>query len=115
MVLKRLKSHRCFSGVSRFFSYTQAGVSEGGHEFENFSKKAVFLISSGKKKFHHFWPLTLEKLLEKSSSDPPGTNLSDAHAHKHVKLHDFCKKLCCITPYGKTVEQHQCGKQAVAG
>jgi len=46
---------------------------------------------------------------------PPWKNPSDAHAHKHVKLHHFCKKLCCITPSGNTVQHHQRGKQAIAG
>ena len=40
-------------------------------------------------KFHCFWPL--EKLLEKSISGPSGKIPSDAHAHKHVKLHRFVK------------------------
>jgi len=37
---------------------------------------------------------------------PPGKIPSDAHAHKQVKLHHFCEKLCCITPSDKTVQQH---------
>jgi len=45
---------------------------------------------------------------------PPGKNPSDAHAHKHAKLH-IRKKLCCIIPSGNTVQQHHCGKQAIAG
>jgi len=40
---------------------------------------------------------------------------SDAHAHKHVKWHHFCEKLWCIAPSGNTVQQHQCGKQSIAG
>jgi len=56
MVLKRFKLHQFFNGVARTFSYTQAWVSEGGQEFENFSKKGYFLVSSGKTKFHHFGP-----------------------------------------------------------
>jgi len=89
-------------------------VSKGVQEFEIFSKRAVFLVSSGKKQIS---PLlaSLEKLLEKSTSAPPGNNPSDAHAHKHVKLHHFCKKMCCIATSGNTVQQHQCGKQAIAG
>jgi len=72
-----------------------------GHEFENFSKKGCFLsFWVVKNKFHHFW--SPEKDLEKSTSDPPGKNFSDAHAHKYVKVHYFCKKLCCITTYGNT-------------
>jgi len=35
--------------VAQTFSYTQTWVAEGGQEFEIFSKKAVFLVSSGKK------------------------------------------------------------------
>jgi len=58
--------------------------------------------------------VTLQKLLQKSTSAPPAKNFSDTHAHKHVKLHHFCKKLWCITPSGNPVQQHQCGKQATA-
>jgi len=56
MVLKRLKLPQIFNVVARNFSYTQAWVLEVGDKFENFSKKAVFLVSSGKNKFHHCWP-----------------------------------------------------------
>jgi len=35
--------------VERTFSYTQAWVSEGGQEFENFINKAVLFVSRGKK------------------------------------------------------------------
>ena len=45
----------------------------------------------------------MDKRLEKSISGPPGKKFSDAHAHKHVKLHHFCKKLC-FTPYGRDRE-----------
>jgi len=68
------------------------------------AKKAAFLVSSGKTKFHHFRPL-LEKLLEKSISAPLKKIIPTPIAHKHVKLHHFCKKLCCITPPGNTVQQ----------
>jgi len=44
-------------------------VSEEGQEFENFSRKDVFLVSSGENKLHHFWP-PLEERLEKSTSGP---------------------------------------------
>jgi len=43
MVLKCLKLHQFFNGVARTFSYTQAWLSEGGQEFENFSKKTCIL------------------------------------------------------------------------
>jgi len=66
-----------------------------------------------KNKFRHFLA-TLEKLVEESTSAPPGIYLSDAHAHKHVKLHHFCKKVCCFTPSGIIVQQHQGDKQAIA-
>jgi len=55
--------------VTRTFSYTQALVSEGGQEFENFSKKDCFLSSSDKTKISPLWP-PLEKLLEKSTCGP---------------------------------------------
>jgi len=77
--------------VARTVSYTEEWVWEGGLELDNFSKKVVFLVWSGKNKFHHCWLPILEKLLEKSTSGPPGKNLSDTHGQKHVKLHRFCK------------------------
>jgi len=76
------------------------------------AKNAVFLVLSGKTNFTTFGPL--EKLLEKSTSSPRGKYLSDARAHKHVKLHNFCKKIYCVTPSGNNVQQHQCGKQSIA-
>jgi len=83
-----------------------------GHEFENFRKKTVFLVLVVKTQFHHFWPPIPRKTWKNPLVAPSEKDFSDAH--KHVKLHHFCKKLCCITPPGNTVEQHQCGKQAVA-
>jgi len=44
-------------------------VSEEGQEFANFSKKAVFLVSGGKKQILSLLA-PLEKLLEKSTSGP---------------------------------------------
>jgi len=43
MVLKHLKLHQFVNGVARNFFYTQAWLSEGGQEFENFSTKGCFL------------------------------------------------------------------------
>jgi len=43
MVLKRLKLHEVFDGVTRTFSEPQAWVLEGGQEFQNFCKKGSFL------------------------------------------------------------------------
>jgi len=42
-MLKRLQLHQLFNGWHELFS-TQAWVSDGGQEFENFSKKAIFLV-----------------------------------------------------------------------
>jgi len=42
--------------VARTFSYTQAWVSEGGRNLKILAKKAVFFVSSGKNKFHNFFP-----------------------------------------------------------
>jgi len=69
------------------------------------AKNAVFFILSGKK---HISPLfgPPTKLFEESTRAPL-ENLSDAHAHKNVKLHIFAKNLCCITPSGIIVQQHQ--------
>jgi len=41
--VKTLQITPIFNGVARTFSYTQAWVSEGGQEFEKFSKKDCFL------------------------------------------------------------------------
>ena len=55
------------------------------------AKRAIFLVLSKVEPIcHHFWP-PQEKHLEKPTSAPPGKNLSDAHTHKHVKLHHVCK------------------------
>jgi len=64
-------------------------VSEGGQEFENFSKKAVFLVSSGKNRISPL-PPPLERLLEKSSSAPPWKKSF------RVKLHHFCKNCVAL-------------------
>jgi len=103
--VETLEIHQFFSRVARTFSYTQAWVPEGGNQFENFRKKAVFLVSSGKKRISPLLPPIPRKMFGKIHQWPlPGKDFSDAHAHKHVTLHHFCKKLCCVTPYGNTVE-----------
>jgi len=62
-------------------------VSEEGQEFKNFSKNAVFIISSGKNQIS---PLLAprRKTFEKSTSAPPGKILSDDHA-----------QACKMTPF----------------
>ena len=98
-------------------SYTQGRVWEwewGGNSKIS-AKTTIFLVLRGKKnKFRNIQP-PKKKLWNKSTSAPPGKNPSETHAHKHVKLHHFCEKNCCITPAGNTVQQQQCGKQAIAG
>jgi len=55
--------------VARAFSYTQAWVSEGGQEFESFSKKGCFLNFEWQKtNFTTFGTHT--KRLDKSASVP---------------------------------------------
>jgi len=99
----------------RFLHTSIWWVSEEGLEFENFSKKCCFLNFECQTKFYHCWA-PVEKPWENPLVAPPGKILSDAHAHsKHVKWHHFCEKLCCITPSGNTIQQHQCGKQSIAG
>jgi len=92
-------------------------VLEEGQEFENFSKKGCFLSFEWEKEIS---PLlaTPRKTFGKIHWCPPSKNSvrrSDTHTHKHVKLHHFCKKLCCIAPSGNTVQQHQYGNQSTAG
>jgi len=96
---------------TNFFLYKNMGA-ERGAGIKKLQQKNVFSrFWLAKNKFHDFLP-PLEKLLKKSTTAPTGKNPSDAHAHnKRVKLRHFC----CITPYGNTVQQHQCGKQAIAG
>ena len=49
MVLKRLKLPKLFKWCgTNLFLHTSIWVSEGGQEFENFSKNAAFIISIGK-------------------------------------------------------------------
>jgi len=90
-----------------FFPTHKHGRRKGGTNFKISAKRLFAQFRVVKNKFHHFWPPTQEKLLEKSTSGPLGKNFSDAHAHKHAKLHHMA--------IGKTVQQHQCGKQARAG
>jgi len=67
------------------------------------AKTAVFLFSSGKKTNFTTFVSPQEKRLENSLVPPSGKNASDAHAHKHVKLHHFCKKLRYTSQSGNTV------------
>jgi len=70
------------------FLHTSIWVSEEGQEFENFSKNAVFLISSAKKQIS---PLLapVEKLLEKSTSGPSWKN----------SFRRPCTQTCKMTPF----------------
>ena len=111
MVLKLLKLNKFFNGVKRSFSYIQVGCRKGGRNSKISAKKAVFLVRVARQTFHHFGPP--RKLLEKSTCGP-WKSFRRPCTHKHAKLHHFCKKLCCITLFGNIVQQHQCGKQAVA-
>jgi len=96
-----------FNGVARTFSTQKYGCRKRGRNLK---------ISP---KGFEWWKtnFTTFGLPRKTSTNapPPGKIPSDAYAHKHVKLHSFCEKLCCITPPGNTVQQHQCGKQSIVG
>jgi len=86
-------------------------------EFENFSKKGCFLSFEWQKtNFSTLSPL--EKLLENPLVALPGKNPSDAHTHKHVKVHHFCKKLCLFrhlaTLFNNTTLFNN-AKQGIAG
>jgi len=106
---------QCFPRQELFPMLHTSMVSEGGREFENFSKKGIFVVSSGKKQISLLLApprKTFRKIHQWLSCKTP----FDAHAHnKHVKLHHFRKIFCCITPSGNTVQQHQCAKQAISG
>ena len=114
MVLKRLKLPQFFNGVARTFPEHKHGCRKRGKNLKISAKKAVFLVSRGENLIS---PLLapLEKLLENSTSASPEKNPSDANAYKHVKLHHFCENCVVVTPSGNTVQQHQCGKQFIAG
>ena len=67
------------------------GYRKGGKNFIS-AKKGYFLsFECGENQIS---PLLypIQKRLETSTSAPPGKYPSGAHAHKHVKLHHFCKK-----------------------
>ena len=101
-----------FNGVTPTFpTHKHMGVRKGAGIW-NFSKNAVFLISSIKNQISPL--LTSPRKTSKCTSVPPWKNAFRRHAHKHVKWYHFCVKLCCITPSGNTVQQHQCGKQSIA-
>jgi len=67
MVLKRFKLHQFLMVWHELFLHTSMGVGRGAGIWNLQQKKAVFLVSSGKKQIS---PLLapLEKLLEKSNS-----------------------------------------------
>jgi len=114
IVSKRLKLPIFFNCLAQTFPTHKHMDVRRGAGIWKFQQEMLFSkFRAVKSKFHYFWP-PVEKLLEKSTSGPPWKNYSDAHAHKHVKWHHFCEKLCCITPSGNTVQQHQCGKQSTA-
>jgi len=91
--------------------FQNTGVSEEGQEFENFSKHALFLISSGK-------PLLdlRRKTFGKIHYWTPGKNSFRHPCTQACKMTPFLwKKMCCISPSGNTVQKHQYGKQSIAG
>ena len=96
---------------TNLFLHTSIWVSEEGQEFENFSKNAAFLISSGKKQISPFLA-PRRKIFGKI---PPWKNSFRRPCNKNVKWHHFCDKLCCIAPSSSTVQQHKCGEQSIAG
>jgi len=56
------------------------GVGRGSGLLKFQQKKVVFLVSSGKNKFHHFWPPS-GKTLEKFPGGPPWKKPFDAHGY----------------------------------
>ena len=104
-----------FNGVARTFSYTQAWVSEWCSNLKISAKKGCFLSFEWQKTNFTTFGQHLKNILKNPLGPPPGKNPSEAHAHKHVKWHHFCKNLCCITSSVNTIQQHQFGKQAMAG
>jgi len=94
-MFQKILSKWFFSWCGTNFSYTQAcGCRKRGRNLKISAKNAVFLISRGKKQIS---PLlaSRRKVLEKSTS-APGKIPSDAHAHKHVKLHHFVKNCVAL-------------------
>ena len=107
MVLKRLKLHQFLLVWHERFP---------PQEFGNFSKKGCFRSFEWLETNFTTYVPPLERLLEKSTRAPPWKkSFRRPCTQKHVKLHHFCEKLCCITPSGNNVQQHQCSKQAIAG
>ena len=98
MVLKRLQLHKFLMVWNERFPSHKLGCGKGGGNSNILAKKVVFLVRVETQKFHHFGPP--EKFFGKIHLWPTGKNPSDAHAHKHAKLHHFYKKLCGIALSG---------------
>jgi len=56
MVLKRLKLHQFLMVWHELFPTHKHGYRKNGRNVKILAKMAVFLVSSGKNEFHHFWP-----------------------------------------------------------
>jgi len=88
MVLKRLKLHQFLMVWHELFPTHKHGCRNGGRNLKISARLAVFLVSSGKIKFHHFWS-PLEKPLEKYTGAP----LEHSFQRPCIaKFHHFCKK-----------------------
>jgi len=80
-----------------------------GEEFENFSKEGCFLS-------FQWWKQNSPLLALPRKTSGKIHKKSFRHSCTQAcKITPFLSKLCCITPSGNTVQQHQCGKQAIAG
>jgi len=93
------------SVVMSCYPFTWASEGETGANtlFENFSKKVVFLVSSGKTEFNQVWT-HLEKFWKNPLVAHPGKNPSDAHAPppllktSHTSLRGALLKCCQSGP-----------------
>ena len=116
MALKRLKLPQIFNVVARTFPTNKHVCRKMGKNLRISAEKAIFLVSRGENLISPILAI-LETYFEKIDYCPPfpPKKILPTPKNKHVKLHHFCEKLCCITTSGNTVQQHQWGKQFIAG
>ena len=97
-----------------FFSCTQAyGYRKGGKNLKISPKDAVFLISRGKNPISPL--LAHPRKAWKNPLVDHWKNFFRRPCTQACKMTSFFFKLCCVTPSGNTVQQHQFGKQSIAG
>jgi len=101
-----------FNGVTWTLSYTQAWESEWWQEFEIVRKMAVFLVSNGKKITFTTFGHPQKNFSKNPLVLPPLENIISTLMH--CTITPFVEKIVLHFTIWQHVQQHQCGKQAIA-